>query len=278
MNSYRVAMIQMFVEASRLDKNLELASVMVKEAKRRGCDMVVLPECFDLGWSNPQARELSHPIPGHTSDYLCNLAKTEGVYIITGITEKADDNIYNAALLISSEGNILSKYRKINILPDVESVYSVGNMLSVHETPFGTIGINICADNLEGSTNIAHTLARMGAEVIFSPCSWAVPPTFDNTKTPYGNEWLQPYNQLSTLYDIYILGVSNVGPVTVGPWKGWNCIGNSIAMGPGGNVITILQHGAYANQIEIVEIQPIKRTVIGTDIKITLANKGYTMN
>lgn len=53
MNNYRVAMIQMHVEAGETDKNLDLASTMVKDAKKAGCDVAVLPECFDLGWANP---------------------------------------------------------------------------------------------------------------------------------------------------------------------------------------------------------------------------------
>jgi len=51
----------------------------------------------------------------------------------------------------------------------VISIFSIGNTLSVAETKFGTIGVNICADNFRNSHAIGHVLVRMGAHFIFSP-------------------------------------------------------------------------------------------------------------
>ena len=53
--------------------------------------------------------------------------------------------MYNAALLISDQGKILLHHRKINVLTGVEDVYAIGDRLAVAETPFGRIGIDICA-------------------------------------------------------------------------------------------------------------------------------------
>ena len=278
MQHYKAGMIQMLVEANHVQKNLELAKKLIKEARDRGCSIAILPECFDLGWANPDAFILASPIPGLVSNTLCDIARDNGLFIVAGITEKENEKVYNTAVLISDTGELLAKHRKINILTHVEGMYCVGNILSVTDTKLGKIGMSICADNSEGSTCIAHSLARMGAQVIFSPSSWAVPPGFDNEKTPYGDEWLRPYKQLSQLYDITIVAVSNVGPVTVGAWKGWNCIGNSIAMGPGGERLVVMPHGVDAMLVHVIEVNLIEAAARGTGLVDILAKRGYKTN
>ena len=51
----KVAMGQMLVEGGRLQENLARAVEMVGQAGRQGCQIVVLPECLDLGWTHPTA-------------------------------------------------------------------------------------------------------------------------------------------------------------------------------------------------------------------------------
>lgn len=275
MEKFKAAMIQMPVVANNRDKNLETARVMLQEAAKLGCKLAVLPECLDLGWASPSAFELSCPIPGYVSEALRSAARDNQLYLVAGITERDGEKVYNTAVLISDEGELLAKHRKINILTDVEGMYSVGDRLSVTDTPLGRIGIDICADNSEGSTVIAHCLARMGAQMILSPSAWAVPPGFDNAKTPYGDEWIRPYSLLSALYDITVAGVSNVGPVTVGKWQGWDCIGNSIATGPGGKLLKVLPHGVDAACIGVIEIEPVPAEARGTQLVARLREKGF---
>ena len=76
----------------------------------------MLPECLDLGWTNPAATDLAAEIPGPTSDVLCRAAREAGLYVVAGLTERAGSRIYNAALLIEPRGQILLKHRKINLL------------------------------------------------------------------------------------------------------------------------------------------------------------------
>lgn len=259
-------MIQMKVVFNELDKNVLHASELVKEAAQKGAEICVLPECLDLGWGNTKAPKLSFPIPGKVSDAYCAMAKENQVYIVAGLTEKCGERVYNAALLISDKGEILHKHRKINVLTGVEDVYSIGDRIAVTETPLGTIGIDICADNAVQSLSIGHTLARMGAQMILSPSAWAVTPDRDVEKEPYGQEWHTPYSELSGIYNIPVIGVSNVGQVTDGTWNGWKAIGNSIAYDSDGKVLKILPYGENAECVEIVEISVQKPKRIGTEL------------
>ncbi|MDA3847586.1 MAG: carbon-nitrogen hydrolase family protein [Vallitaleaceae bacterium] len=254
MKRCKIAMIQMPVVFDDINRNLRLAEQYIIEAKSNSCDIALLPECLDLGWSNANAYFNAQTIPGASSDYFCNLARVHDIHIVVGLTEKSGVDTYNAALLISDQGKILARHRKINILKDVEGFCSVGNSLSVTTTRFGKIGLAICADNLEETSHLSEALATMGADMILSPSAWAVPPDFDQERTPYGKEWLEPYSKLTTKYYIHIIAVSNVGMIPKGAWKDWLCIGNSIAMGPGGKLLAMLPFGQDAEHIEYIEI------------------------
>jgi predicted amidohydrolase len=63
-NEFLLGMGQMLVEGGDAAGNLGRAVRMIREAAQRGCHIVVLPECLDLGWTFPGARELAKPIPG----------------------------------------------------------------------------------------------------------------------------------------------------------------------------------------------------------------------
>jgi len=272
---FRLAMGQMLVEGGEIERNLNRAERMIQEAAARDCQVIVLPECLDVGWTHPSACRLAEEIPGKTSDRLCGAAGENEIFVVAGLTERHGERIYNSAILIDNEGRILLKHRKINILKIAQGLYSIGNILSVAETKFGVIGVNICADNFINSLAIGHVLARMGAHFIFSPCAWAVKADHDNTKEPYGESWLKAYRELCRLYDITIVGVSNVGWIAEGPWKGRKVIGCSLAVGPGGEVLARGPYGSDAEALITVEVQARPRGVKGTDYADYLKERGY---
>jgi len=228
-----------------------------------------------FGMAHPSARKIAEEIPGKTSDRLCEAALKNNIIVIAGLTERDGERIYNSAVLIDEYGRILLKHRKINVLKIAQDLYSIGNMLSVAETNLGIIGVNICADNFINSLAIGHVLARMGAHFIFSPSAWAVKPDHDNAKEPYGENWLRAYRELCRLYGTTIVGVSNVGWITEGPWRGRKVIGCSLAVGPKGEVLAKGPYGPYAEALITVNIQAQPRDVKGTDYADYLKEKGY---
>ena len=270
-HTLRIGMIQMEVLFHNPRRNLQHAEDLVAHAVSMGAEICILPECMDLGWATPEAPRLAQPIPGIISDGLCKIAHTHNVWLLSGITEKEDNHIYNTAILINPNGTITAKHRKINILTDVESMYSVGDRLTVTDTPLGKIGISICADNLSPSLCLGHSLARMGAQIILSPCAWAVTPDRDPIAHPYGEEWHVPYHTLSTLYHIPVVGVSNVGAMPVGIWAGWKAIGNSIAYDSDGSCITTLPYGVNAEHVSVVNVTIQKPTLYGTELAENLS-------
>lgn len=272
---YKLAMGQMRVVGGDAEGNLGRAAVMLHRAADQGCAIIILPECLTLGWTNPSARLLAKPIPGAHSDALCQAAREARIYVVAGLVERSGERLYNAAILISPDGEILLKHRKINELDIAHDLYSMGDSLRVVETPLGTMGVNICADNFPNSLAIGHTLARMGAQILLSPSAWADPIGHDHWEEPYDALWVKSYATLAKLYDMTVVGVSNVGYLSGGPWDGYMCIGCSLAVGPGGKLLAQGPFGPDAESLIVVPIEILPRQVKGTQIADMLAQRGY---
>jgi predicted amidohydrolase len=262
--SFRLGMGQMLVYPGEPDRNVTRAVEMIRRAANEGCRIVVLPECLDLGWTDPSAVRAAAPIPGERSDELIAAARASGIYVVAGLTEREHDKVYNAAILLSSTGELLLRHRKINELDIATSMYATGTGLAVRHTELGTIGVTICADNFPDSLVLAHSVARMGAQMLLSPCAWAVDADHDNSRDPYGQLWLDSYVPLARLYDLTVIGVSNVGWIRGGPWQGRKCIGCSLAVGPGGHVIARGPYGEAAEDLIVVEVAPQATIARGT--------------
>lgn len=235
----KVGMAQMAVRWGDADANLERAVAMIGRAAAEGCDFVVLPECMDLGWTHPEARRMAMEVPGERSERLAEAARKHSIWVIAGLTERDAECVYNAAVILDETGVLRGRHRKINELDIAHDVYDRGDRLTAIPVESGRIGVTICADNFPDSLALGESLGRMGVRLLLSPCAWAVDSDHDNRAAPYGELWLGAYRTLTTKYPMTVVGVSSLGPMLGGPWKGRKCIGNSIAMGPGGRLLAM---------------------------------------
>jgi predicted amidohydrolase len=271
----RIGMAQILVKPAQPKANLDRARAFVRDAAAQGCRLVVLPECMDLGWTDASALQLAQPIPGSHSQLLADVAVQTGAFIVAGLVERAGERIYNAAVLINPRGEIVLVHRKINELDIAHGLYSTGDRLAAAHTELGVLGISICADNFPNSLAIGHVLARMGVQLLLSPCAWAVDADHDNVVHPYGERWRRAYGELGRLYDLPVIGVSNVGWITDGPWKGRKAIGCSLATDHRGETLAVGPYGESAEALIVVDVAPRKVRATGTQIADDLAARGY---
>ncbi|MBR9831820.1 carbon-nitrogen hydrolase family protein [Acidiluteibacter ferrifornacis] len=260
-----VAMAQLLVEGGEVNRNFERAFNFVKQASQQDCKLIVLPETIDFAWTHPRSKTESEPIPGAYSDQFCQMAKEFNIYICVGLTEKINDNKrFNTALLIDSEGKIVIKYHKINLLSVEHDYYEVGNTLNVVSTPFGKVGLNICADNYPDALHIGHTLARMGAEIILSPSSWTVDHFISEDTDPYAEKWVKPLNDLASKYNIVIISTTSVGYIVGGPYEGKKMVGCSLAVNKDG-IISKGIFNEFAGELIVQQIEIPEQQLKGTD-------------
>jgi len=266
---FKLAMIQMRVEGGRKQANISRALLRIAEAAENGAQVLILPESLNLGWTWPASKNESDEtgadvLPnGATCRKLADAAKRHRVYICAGLIELSKDTIYNSAVLIDPQGEVLLLHRKLNELQIAHQNYGQGDRLGVAHTPFGTLGLMVCADGFAVDQVITRTLGYMGAQVILSPSAWAVPADHNNQKQPYGQLWRDNFGPPARDFKMWIAGVSNVGPVSAGPWTGRKCIGCSLLVGPDGKQVVQGSYGEDAEQILYHDVEPVERPTRG---------------
>jgi len=265
---------QLLVEGGEPERNFQRAEKMIRKAAQEDCQIILLPETIDFAWTHPSALEESKAIPGTFSDFFCQAAATYGIYICVGLTERVGDKNFNAALLIDEKGNILLKHRKINLLEVEFPYYEVGQKLEVVDTPFGKIGVNICADNYGDALHIGHTLARMGAQIILSPSSWTVDYHVTEIDEPYHEKWFKPFHLLASMHDIIVASATSVGYIVGGPYEGKKKVGKSLVVDKNGIVVEGM-FNEFAGELKTVELQLPDLHLKGTQIGRSLKEKGY---
>jgi len=270
----RIGMIQLLVEGGEPKRNLARAVEWISKSKDQGCEIVLLPEVLDLGWTHPSAKDEAQPIPGPYSDLLCGAAQKNHIHICAGLTEKEGSRVFNSAILINDTGEIILKYHKINLLVVEQEFYEVGRYLSVVDTKFGLVGVNICADNYHDSVEIGHTLARMGAQIILSPSAWTSEFHYIEGQDPYGKKWFGPFNHLASLFNIVVVGCTSVGYIVGGPYEGKKMVGCSMVVGEKG-IISKSRYNEFATELIVADVTIPTRKEKGTMIGERLKAMGY---
>ncbi len=157
--------------------NLEKAVALIREAARRGAQLVCLQELFRTLYfcqeEDVACFDLAEPIPGPTCRVLGAVAREAGITLVASLFEKRAAGVYhNTAVVLDREGRIAGTYRKMHIPDDphyYEKFYFVPGDLGfrAHRTPIGKIGVLICWDQWFPEAARLTTLA--GAEILLYP-------------------------------------------------------------------------------------------------------------
>jgi len=137
-----------------IDANLRMIMNMVNEAADNKADLLVFAEAALTGLINDNNPShdlpLGQPIPGPITDMLLELACERRVWLAIGMLEREGCSLYDSAILLTPDGEIGLKYRRIQ--PQWHgrsadpSVYRQGTELSKVVTPLGSFAFLICGD------------------------------------------------------------------------------------------------------------------------------------
>jgi predicted amidohydrolase len=148
--------------------NCHLYEPLIAEAARQKADLVVLGETLTYYGLHKSFPEVAEPVPGASTEYFGRLAKQHNLYLVPGLVERAGHLVYNVAVLIGPDGNVIGKYRKV-CLPrgEIEGGVTPGSEYPVFDTRFGKVGMMVCYDGF--FPEVARELSNRGAEVIAWP-------------------------------------------------------------------------------------------------------------
>jgi len=172
----RVRVAGIVLKWLRTDKetNYARAKKLITAAAQGGAQLVCTTECFLDGYaikdkSIPldEYRALGEVIPdGKFYQRLAELADRLNIYLVAGMLEADGEARYNTAVFIDPEGRLVGKYRKHKL--DHELVRNTpGTETPVFRTPFGEIGIMICADRRD--PDLVKRLSDGGAKFLICP-------------------------------------------------------------------------------------------------------------
>src|SRR5215217_8757016 len=118
----KIALIQMRCGAAP-EKNLSRAIEFIRDAARRGAQIVCLPELFRSQYfcqtEDHKNFDLAEEVPGKSTDALGEVARKTGTILIASLFERRSAGLYhNTAAIINSDGKLLGKYRKMHIPDD----------------------------------------------------------------------------------------------------------------------------------------------------------------
>ncbi|MCA9230961.1 MAG: carbon-nitrogen hydrolase family protein [Planctomycetales bacterium] len=173
-NTVRLALMQTVPAKWELDKNFDVFLKMLDVASDEQAEVFVTPECWLDGYAAPdksstpaKLQAIAQPLVG--SKYLDRVAaeaRKRSMYICFGFTSLEDHKIFNASGLWNDHGELVGVYHKTH-LQTHDLQYEFGRELPVWETPWGPLGIMICADRRWPET--ARTLRLQGARLILNP-------------------------------------------------------------------------------------------------------------
>ena len=149
-------------------ENCEEYVPLLEEAARQRADLVVLGETVTTAGVKQKAEEVAEPIPGPTTRYFGELARTNHLHIVLSLYERDGHLVYNAAVLLGPDGRLIGKYRKMCLPPgEAEKGIAPGHGYPVFDTAFGRVGMMVCYDGF--FPEVARELSNRGAEIIAWP-------------------------------------------------------------------------------------------------------------
>lgn len=176
MSKITVAATQMACSWDR-DANMARAEKLIREAARRGANVVLIQELFETPYfckdHDSNYFDLAKPLEGHPAvEHFRGLARELDVVLPVSVFEHANNAFYNSVVMVDAGGAVLGSYRKSHIPEGTgyheKFYFSPGDTgFKVFDTRFAKLGVAICWD--QWFPEAARSMALMGAEILMYP-------------------------------------------------------------------------------------------------------------
>ena len=216
--------------AADCEQNFIRARGLIDRALKRGADVAVLPEAFNMGFCVQNFKRLADAGAVRTKGFLSEISQNCAAVLIGGSINSERDKIYNSAFIYQNGVEIL-RYDKIHAfsLARENEIVSGGDKLGICEIKFKNcavkIGVAICYDLRFGE--IFRALALRGAQVVF------VIAQFAQSRIEH---FITLTRARAIENQIFICAVNGCGDTGQGESFG----GNSMLVGPGGEIVARL--------------------------------------
>ena len=226
---HKVAAVQFEPTMFEKERNIARLLELCEQAAAAGAKLIVTPEMGTTGYcwfDRAEVAPFVETIPGPTTSRFAALARKYDCYVVVGMPEVDEDNIYfNAAVLIGPDG-IVGRHRKTHPYISEPKWAAAGDLHNqVFETPIGRIALLICMDIHFVET--ARLMALGGADIICHISNWLA----ERTPAPY---WISRAFENSC----YVIESNRWGLERTVQFSGGSCV-----IAPDGQVIAVRDKG-----------------------------------
>ena len=173
-DTVRLGLLRSVPEKWDLESNFSVFLTRLADADAQGAEVFITPECWLDGYAAADPASTRERLRGVAQDivaspYLSRVAeqaRARKMLICFGFTSLENNRIYNAAGLWNCDGTLVGVYHKTH-LQTHDRQFEYGEALSAWPTPWGPVGIIICADRRWPET--VRTLRLQGARLILNP-------------------------------------------------------------------------------------------------------------
>jgi predicted amidohydrolase len=174
MREVTVAVVQMSPRLGEAEDNLvKMSEMIARVAASQKVDLIVFPELVTSGNElGLRFTDLAQRVPGPTINMIAQRANEYGVYVAFGMVtkERVESVLYNSAILIGPEGDLVDVYNKVHLRGEERMAFREGFKLPIIETEIGTLGLMIGYDL--SFPEAARSLVLDGAEIICVLANW----------------------------------------------------------------------------------------------------------
>jgi len=224
MREITIAVVQMKPKLGEAEENLvKMSETVSKIASQQRVDLIVFPELITSGYElGVRFTELAQRVPGPTINLMAQRANEYGVFIAFGMVtkEKVESVLYNSAILVGPDGELLDSYNKIHLRGEERMAFREGFKLPIIPTEIGNIGLMIGYDL--AFPEVSRSLALDGADIICVMANW---------EAAQIDEWKTYVRARAYENSVYLAAANRIGEdVTL------NFGGESMVVGPRGQI------------------------------------------
>ena len=166
MAELKIAAYQMTVGAD-LDTNFNRIKDGIETASKAGARLIALPECALSSYPPYHTEnEIDTARIADLNSEVCDLAKTNKIWVVLGTIVKSAEGLLNSALVITDTGEIAGRYDKLHLFPGDSQFFTSGNEIPIFSIDGVKFGVTICYD-LRFPEPFRY-LRELGAQFIFN--------------------------------------------------------------------------------------------------------------
>ena len=177
MRELTVAVVQMAVKFNDVEANLVAISEWIHRiATEQKVDLIVFPELCTTGYEcGVRFTDFAQRVPGPSSNLIAQRASDFGVHVAFGMAakEKVESIIYNSAVLVGPDGDLVGDYRKVHLKGEERLAFRSGFKFPLIETDFGNVGLMVGWDL--AFPEVARTYVLDGADLLIECGNWEKP-------------------------------------------------------------------------------------------------------